>query len=153
MMPVYQENAIRAGLLEFSVFYRIDATEDQLLKMLKKLHMVQLTTTHEDATPLRRGAHEGVFDPSRMFEGKTLGKATFWSARAIRAHPLTSGVRGLLWVDWVGFGLVCGNPHREKDTPLSDFRSKEEPSIELPELRKLDFGRSATPEEPAFVVM
>ena len=36
--------------------------------------------------------HEGAFDKTRVFEGRTLRKATFWHTRNIRAHPVTKEV-------------------------------------------------------------
>ncbi|MEI6166931.1 MAG: hypothetical protein WCS52_07030 [bacterium] len=39
--------------------------------------------------------HEGLFDKTRAFEGKTIGKATFWFTRNILPHPVTEGVSGL----------------------------------------------------------
>ena len=39
--------------------------------------------------------HEGIFDKTRAFEGKTIGKATFWFTRNILPHPVTEGVSGL----------------------------------------------------------
>jgi len=51
MIPVYREHGIRAALLEFLGLLPTDATEEQLLEMMKKFQVVHLTTTHEGATP------------------------------------------------------------------------------------------------------
>jgi len=50
MLPVYREHGIQAALLESSFFYRRDCTEDQLLEMLKRFHVVHLATTEEGVT-------------------------------------------------------------------------------------------------------
>jgi len=50
MIPVYRENGIRAALLESSFFYRRDGSEDQLLELLKRFHVVHLVTTEEGVT-------------------------------------------------------------------------------------------------------
>ena len=39
--------------------------------------------------------HEGVFDKTRQFQGRTLGTSTFWFTGNIKAHPVTEGVRHL----------------------------------------------------------
>lgn len=39
--------------------------------------------------------HEGVFDKTLQFEGRTISKATFWFTRNILPHPVTEGVRAL----------------------------------------------------------
>jgi len=146
MIPVYGENGIRAALLEHSFFFHRNSTEDQLLAMMKKFHVVHLATTQEGASPfdeaLKQRAtvvgralaryveeggglflqpqpvrypntddelywnavlaplgvtilHEGVFDKTRTFEGKTLPQirnATFWHTHNIQPHAVTNGV-------------------------------------------------------------
>ena len=39
--------------------------------------------------------HEGDFDSTRSFEGRTLGKVTFWHTRNIQPHPITKDVSQL----------------------------------------------------------
>ena len=39
--------------------------------------------------------HEGVFDKTRPFEGRTLGKFTFWFTGNVSSHSVTEGVRHL----------------------------------------------------------
>jgi len=53
--------------------------------------------------------HEGVFDKTRTFEGQTLGKATFWHTRNIRAHPVTKDV-SCLYLPLHGFNDFPGVP-------------------------------------------
>jgi len=50
MVPVYQENGIRPALLESSFFYRRDCTEDKLVELMKRFHVVHLATTEEGVT-------------------------------------------------------------------------------------------------------
>ena len=50
MIPAYRENGIRAALLEASFFFNQRLPEDQLLAMMKRFHVVHLTTTEEGVT-------------------------------------------------------------------------------------------------------
>jgi len=52
MASVYQENHIVPSLLEFSGFYGAEASEEDLYKLLKQFHVVQLGTTHEGVEKL-----------------------------------------------------------------------------------------------------
>ncbi|HEY3397641.1 MAG TPA: hypothetical protein VGM19_08285 [Armatimonadota bacterium] len=47
MIPAYRENGIRAAMLEFDPFFRVDATEDQLVKMMQQFNVVHLATTND----------------------------------------------------------------------------------------------------------
>ena len=65
MLPVYRENGIRAALLEASLFYQHDCSEEKLLEMLKRFHVVHLATTEEgvdqfDQTHKKRRGHCGT---------------------------------------------------------------------------------------------
>ncbi|MBU4365778.1 MAG: hypothetical protein KKF10_01445, partial [Verrucomicrobia bacterium] len=51
--------------------------------------------------------HEGVFDKTRAFQGKTLGTTTFWFTRNIQTHPVTEGVSGLC-LPLHGYGTFPG---------------------------------------------
>lgn len=53
--------------------------------------------------------HEGNFDKSRAYEGKTLGKAMFWYTTAVSEHPVTAGVR-CLYLPLTDFGPTPGQP-------------------------------------------
>jgi len=48
MIPVYQENGIRAALIERAFFHQRDRTEDQLVAHLKQFQVVHLMTTDTD---------------------------------------------------------------------------------------------------------
>lgn len=51
--------------------------------------------------------HEGVFDKTRSYEGRTIGKALFWFTTNIRQHPLTDGVK-CLYLPLHGAGNYSG---------------------------------------------
>lgn len=51
--------------------------------------------------------HEGVFDKSRQFEGRTVAKALFWWTQNITAHPVTEGVK-TLYLPLHGFDAFPG---------------------------------------------
>ncbi|MDD5704809.1 MAG: hypothetical protein PHR35_02710 [Kiritimatiellae bacterium] len=66
MMPVYRENGIRAALLELAPFAGQDSSEDALLAMMKKFHVVHLTIPNEAA---------GVFDEAYKKRAVIVGRA------------------------------------------------------------------------------
>ncbi|MBI4026946.1 MAG: hypothetical protein HY360_18315 [Verrucomicrobia bacterium] len=146
MVPLFTENHIEASLIEHGAFYNQDLKDEDLDKLLKGCHVVQLWTTNEgvgamtpqlEARAKRVGAallryvqaggglflqphpvryantddekywnllleplgvkilHEAVYDQTRSYEGKTLGKTLFWFTTNIAAHPVTEGVKCL----------------------------------------------------------
>ena len=158
MQPVYRQHGVRAALLELSHFYRRDCSEDRLLELMKRFHVVHLSTTNEgvnrfDEVHKKRAAivgralaryvedggglflqpqsvryrsaedelywnavlahvglrilHEGAFDKTRVFEGRTLHKATFWHTRSIQPHPVTEDV-SCLYLPLHAFGPMPG---------------------------------------------
>jgi hypothetical protein len=66
MIPVYRDSGIRAAFLEHSFFFHRNCTEDQLLAMLKKFHVVHLATTQEGANP---------FDEAHKKQAAVVGRA------------------------------------------------------------------------------
>lgn len=53
--------------------------------------------------------HEGAFDKTREYQGKTLMAATFWYTEAVRPHPVTQGVERL-YLPLHAFGNWPGVP-------------------------------------------
>jgi len=51
--------------------------------------------------------HEGAFDKTRVFEGQTLFKATFWHTRNVQTHPVANGV-SCLYLPLHSFGPFPG---------------------------------------------
>ena len=65
MIPVYRENGIQAALLENSLFYGRDCTEEDLLKVLKRFHVAHLILPEQavcrfDAPHQKRAAVVGL---------------------------------------------------------------------------------------------
>lgn len=146
MPPVYRQSGIEASLVEMDGLYLQDWSEEQIVSLLRRYHVILLNTTCEglprltpelEARARRVGAalaryvgeggglylqprsvrypgdederywnlvleplgceilHEGVFDKTRQYEGRTAGKALFWYTSAASQHPVTAGVRCL----------------------------------------------------------
>ncbi|MFH1923161.1 MAG: hypothetical protein ABIP48_25140 [Planctomycetota bacterium] len=82
--------------------------------------------------------HEGNFDPTRQYEGRTLGKATFWFTLAVKPHPVTHGVQ-CLYLPLRDFGPQPGQPAMEYSSDWQAIVSGE------PEARSY---RSGLPGDP-----
>ncbi len=53
--------------------------------------------------------HEGAFDKTRQYEGKTLAPATFWYTNSVQPHPVTEGVE-CLYLPLHAYGPWAGVP-------------------------------------------